>query len=38
MWIQSDSLSDLLRRAFIDNQAAIVKRCIRYRGAWYAYL
>ncbi len=38
MWLKSESLGDLLRQAFIDQQATVVKRCIRYMGVWYAYL
>ncbi len=38
MWLKSSSLGDVLRRAFIDNKAARVKRCIRYLGVWYVYL
>ena len=38
MWLQSKDLGDLLRQAFEVHKADSIKRCIRYMGAWYAYL
>lgn len=36
--LESTSLGDVLRQAFEIHGAAQVKRCVGYRGVWYAWI
>ena len=36
--LESNSLGDVLRQAFEIHGATHVKRCICYKGVWYAWI